>query len=114
SSPAPPRTRRSADGGRRDVGHLESIFRLTSREGIAHPPRTLCPPLRLSHEPATLSPDRTWGRAALPPPSEQRVAAAMATEIFVSYASENRTYQSDITLFKGFVDDVVNEVNQTR
>lgn len=38
----------------------------------------------------------------------------MAVEIFVSYASENRSYKADCDLFDEFVSEVVNEVNQTK
>jgi FxsC-like protein len=38
----------------------------------------------------------------------------MATQIFISYASENRSYKADRELFDEFVRDVINEVNQTK
>lgn len=38
----------------------------------------------------------------------------MAAQIFVSYASENRSYRADRELFDEFVRDVINEVNQTK
>jgi len=38
----------------------------------------------------------------------------MAVQIFVSCASENRSYQANRALFDEFVDAVLNEVNQTR
>jgi FxsC-like protein len=38
----------------------------------------------------------------------------MAAQIFVSYASDNRSYKTDRELFDEFVSEVVNEVNQTK